>query len=137
MEIACNGQQKVNALEEIRVESKHDPENKQEPTVRSKGSRPFSSPQRNFLWKGPRQEKALQERTASQHASPVRRVIVKKNACDYFGVTVRFKHKGKAGDGPKKRNNSVVVAKTLYCSEAEDKITSLQFIAKGDLLHGV
>ena len=43
----------------------------------------------------------------------------------------------KAGSGPKKQNNSVVVSRTLDHTQAEDKLTSLKFSAKGDLLHGV
>ena len=46
-------------------------------------------------------------------------------------------HGKKAGSEPKKRKSSVVVAKPLVCTPAKDKITSLKFIAKGDLLHGV
>ena len=41
----------------------------------------------------------------------------------------------KAVGEPKKRLNSVVVARTLDYTQAEDKITSLKFMAKGDLLH--
>ena len=37
----------------------------------------------------------------------------------------------------KKRIDSVVVAETLDRTQAEDKVTSLKFIAKGDLLHGL
>ena len=48
-----------------------------------------------------------------------------------------FKHTDKARSEPRKRNNSVVVAKTVACTKAEDKVTSLNFIAKGDFLHGV
>ena len=36
---------------------------------------------------------------------------------------------------PKRRLISVVVARTLDYTRAEDKITSLKFMAKGDLLH--
>ena len=48
-----------------------------------------------------------------------------------------FKHTEKAGSEPKTRTNSVVVAVALDDTQAEDKITSLKFIAKGDRLHGV
>ena len=46
-----------------------------------------------------------------------------------------FKLKEKAESEPKKRHNSVVVAKTLDHTQAEEKITSRNLTAKGDLLH--
>ena len=47
-----------------------------------------------------------------------------------------FEHTEKAGGEPKKRNNSVVVAKTMDHTHA-GKRNLLNFRAKGDLLHGV
>ena len=54
-----------------------------------------------------------------------------------LGRKCAFKHTDKAGGEVKKRNNSVVVAKTLDLSQEEKKITSLNFMAKEDLLHGM
>ena len=51
-------------------------------------------------------------------------------------LSTRKKLGGRRGE-PKKRNNSVVVAKTWDYTQAQDKITSLEIIAKGDLLHSV
>ena len=42
-----------------------------------------------------------------------------------------------AGGETQKRKNSVVVAKTLGRTQAEEKITSLKLNEKGDFLHGV
>ena len=50
-------------------------------------------------------------------------------------VSARFEHTEKACGEPKERMNSVVGTNTLDLIQAEDKITSLIFIAKGDLLH--
>ena len=54
-----------------------------------------------------------------------------------FGVECAFKHSEKAGGEPKEGDNSVVAAKTLGRTQAEDKITSLKITANEDLLHGV
>ena len=51
-------------------------------------------------------------------------------------VSVSFEQKEKAGANRRKRNNSVV-AQTLDYTQAEDKTTSLEFNATGDLPHGV
>ena len=76
----------------------------------------------------------------------------KRNACDYghplesafhqkgnckFGSNCTFKNTDKAGDEPKKRHNSLVVAKTLDLTQADCKITLLKIIAKGSFLHRV
>ena len=75
----------------------------------------------------------------------------KENACDCWhppecscqqkrngklGNKCAFTHTEKAGGEPKKRNNSVVVAKTLDHNET-GKVTSLRSRAKGELLHRV
>ena len=44
---------------------------------------------------------------------------------------MRFEHTDKAGREPKKRNSAVVVTKTLDCTQAEDKITSLKIHCEG------
>ena len=49
-----------------------------------------------------------------------------------LGVSVGLNMQERLGGEPKKQNKCVVVAETL---ELEDKITSLNFIAKGDLVH--
>ena len=54
-----------------------------------------------------------------------------------LGLKCALKHAEEDGREPQKRKNSVVVAKTLGRTQAEDKITSLKFIEKGDFLHGV
>ena len=54
-----------------------------------------------------------------------------------MGKSVRISIRKEAGSEPKKRNHSVVVAKTLDHTQAEETITSPKPIAKGDLLHGV
>ena len=52
-----------------------------------------------------------------------------------LGNKCPFKHTEKAGGEPKKRTNSVVVAKTLDHTQAEEGNHFAFFIAKGDLLH--
>ena len=60
-----------------------------------------------------------------------------KKGIPNLGVSVRFGAYGKGGSEPKKRTNSMLVAHTLDCTQAEDLITSLTFIGKGALQHGV
>ena len=62
--------------------------------------------------------------------------FIKKGIAD-LGVSVRLGAYGKGGSEPKKRTNSMLVADTLDCTQAEDKITSLTFIGKGALQHGL
>ena len=58
-----------------------------------------------------------------------------KNGMANLEVYVQAYGKGKGE--PKKRTNSVVVAKTLDHTQADDQVTTIKFIAKGDFLHGV
>ena len=76
-----------------------------------------------------RQERDLQEGKTSQRASPLKSVIVQRRMLlitgihlrvhfhqwrnGNLGISVRFGMRNKAGGEPKKRTNSVVVAKTL------------------------
>ena len=108
--------------------------------------RPSSSPRRNSSETGARQEKAFQERKSSQHASSFRRVVVRKGmlvvTCIHLSVLFIKKETAKLGlsvllstrklfgSAPKKRKHSVVVAKTLDYTPAEEKLTVLKFIAK-------
>ena len=116
-----------------------------------------------FLEKGdPRQERVLQERKNTQHASflfffepsslslrltpkgmvqwrmPVITCVpfIKKKGNCKLGFWCTLKHTGKAGSEPKKRHDSVVVAKTSDHTHVQE-VTSLKFKAQGDLLHGV
>ena len=70
--------------------------------------------------------------------------IVQLSATDFRGNRTSTRksdsgHESKheAGSEPQKRKNSVVVAKTLGRTQAEEKITSLKLNEKGDFLHGV
>ena len=62
--------------------------------------------------------------------------FIKKGSCK-FGNQCAFMHTEETGGKPKKRYNSVVVAKTWTPPKQRTKITSQKFFAKGDLLHGV
>ena len=62
-------------------------------------------------------------------------LFFKKGNCKLWNWCA-FKHTDRAGGEPKKRDNFMVVAKTLDYTQA-GKVTSLEFRAKGDLLHGV
>ena len=52
-----------------------------------------------------------------------------------LGSKCAFKQTEKAGSEPKKRNNSVVLAKTLDHTQSEEQITEIQ--SEGAFLHGV
>ena len=60
--------------------------------------------------------------------------FTKKGNCK-LGSKCAFKQTEKAGSEPKKRNNSVVLAKTLDHTQSEEQITEIQ--SEGALLHGV
>ena len=60
-------------------------------------------------------------------------LFTKKRNCK-FGKKCAFKH---TEQEPKRRQSSVVVAKTLDHTQARSEVSSLNFIAKGDFLHGV
>ena len=55
---------------------KHDPEKKRTSKGKVEGSRPSRSPRRNSSERGHQQEKVLQEKTVSSHASPLQCAIV-------------------------------------------------------------
>ena len=58
----------------------------------------------------------------------------KKGNCK-LGSKCAFKQTEKAGSEPKKRNNAVVLAKTLDHTQSEEQITEIQ--SEGAFLHGV
>ena len=113
-------------------------------------SRPSSSPRRNSLKRGSPTGKSPsgKENQPTCFVFFYRRDCPKGNAsgCLYWhpqegdsklGSKCAFQHAEKAEGEPKKRNNSVVVAETLDHTQAEEKVTSLTFRAKGDFLHAV
>ena len=106
------------------------------------------------LWKeGNRQENILQERKTSRHAAPMKRVIVRigmpvmiairlsapfiKQGIANLGVSVDFSIRKRLEATQGSEFNFVVVAQNLTTPKAEDRITSLLFVAKGDFLHGL
>ena len=104
---------------------KCDPEKKRTSKGKVEGPRPSRSPRRNSLERGTPTGKVLKEKEASSHASPLQRAIVQmgmpvitecsshpKRTCK-LRASVRFKHTEEGESEQKKRNNSVVVAKTL------------------------
>ena len=148
MEVAYNGQQQVK-----KCGMKHGPESKREPQGKGEGSRPSSSPRRNSLEREDPTGKtsSLKENQPTCFASFWLSDCPDGNARDYwhppwcplhhkgnckFGSKCAFKHAEKAGGEPKKRNDSVLDAKTLDHATT-GRVTVLNFRAEGDLLHGV
>ena len=96
-----------------------------------------------FLGKeGPQQERVLQERESSQHASSLfKRVIVEMRMLVIAGIHLSVPFCNKRNVQPwfcvllsvRRR----LEANQRDDTQAEEKITSLKFKAKGDPLHGV
>ena len=101
-----------------------------------------------------RKVRVFQEKKSSRPATHCRRASVQKEILVIIAIRLSvpslekerhcklgsrclFTHAKKCRCEPKKLHDSVVVAETLDHTQAQDTVTSPEFIAKGDFLHGV